>query len=320
MNGIDIYEGDNIQDWSAVKNAGIEVVIQKATQGTTHIDSLLHYRYPKMKDVGFKIGFYHFANNDGNPEAQAQHFLDAISGLQSDTVLWLDIEAEESWNKDAAISFANAFITYIENKGFKTGIYTGNSFYNDYLAGNIPSVPLWLASYGKQPSLYPSSASWQYSESGSLAGVVGNVDLDYFVDDIHGVSSDFIKSVQHDLQRVSCLASGEQNADGIIGQNTKNAIAQFKYIVDLPGAAVVDDSLITALNAITKRPTIGYGWPPVPVATKFIKWFIGILPKNDQWDANVTQLVKNWQVKAGIWSATGADGIIREKDWEKILR
>jgi len=31
--------------------------------------------------------------------------------------------------------------------------------------------------------LYPSSASWQYSESGNLEGVVGNVDLDYFIDD-----------------------------------------------------------------------------------------------------------------------------------------
>jgi lysozyme len=39
MNGIDIYEGDNIQDWNKVKASGIEVVIQKATQGISKIDS-----------------------------------------------------------------------------------------------------------------------------------------------------------------------------------------------------------------------------------------------------------------------------------------
>lgn len=185
MNGIDIYEGDNIQDWNTVKNAGIEVVIQKATQGTSHVDSLLQYRYPKIKESGLYIGFYHFASyNSSNATAEAQHFLDTIKDLKSDTILWLDLEAEEHWDKQTAINYANEFINYVQSQGFKVGIYTGNSFYYDYLQGNIPDVPLWLASYGKQPSLYPSSASWQYSESGSINGIIGNVDLDYFIDNI----------------------------------------------------------------------------------------------------------------------------------------
>ena len=183
MKGIDIYEGDNIQDWNAIKNAGIEVVIQKATQGTTHIDKLLQYRYPKMKEAGVKVGFYHFANNTGDPEAQAEYFLNTITGLQSDTVLWLDIEAEENWNKQDAINFANQFIDYIQKQGHKIGVYSGESFYKDYLEGNILEVPLWIASYGKQPSLYP-NCSWQYSENGQLNGIEGNVDLDYFQDNI----------------------------------------------------------------------------------------------------------------------------------------
>ncbi|SHJ62809.1 GH25 family lysozyme [Clostridium magnum] len=185
IKGIDIYEGDNIQDWNIVKQKGVEVVIQKATQGTSHVDSLLKYRYPKIKQAGLKIGFYHFAQfNSVKPIAEAQHFLSTISGLESDTVLWLDIEAAEKWDKQIAINYANTFIDYIKNLGHKVGIYTGDSFYHEYLEGNIPEIPLWLASYGRQPSLYPSNASWQYSESGRLDGIVGNVDLDYFIDNI----------------------------------------------------------------------------------------------------------------------------------------
>ncbi len=320
MKGIDIYEGDNIQDWNKVKASGVEVVIQKATQGTSFVDSLLQYRYPRIKQTGLKLGFYHFANNTGDPEVQAKHFLDSINGLVSDTVLWLDIEAEENWSKQAAINFANTFISYVQNKGFKIGIYTGESFYSDYLAGNISDIPLWLASYGKQPSLYPSSASWQYSESGGVDGISGDVDLDYFIDNIFSTSSDFIKSVQHDLQRVSCLASGEGNATGILDTNTKSAIKQFRYVVELPSSENIDDVLVNALNAITKMPTIGSGWGNNPIPTKFIQWFIGISPKSGVFDANTVQKVKAWQVKAGIWSATGADGVIREKDWNKILK
>jgi N-acetylmuramoyl-L-alanine amidase len=133
-------------------------------------------------------------------------------------------------------------------------------------------------------------------------------------------SADFIKSVQHDLQRVSCLESGEVNATGLIDDKTKAAINQFRYIVDLPSGSNIDDALISALNVITKKPTIGAGWNSNPVATKFLKWYIGITPKNELWDSSTTEKVKKWQVQAGIWSAQGADGVVREKDWNKILK
>jgi hypothetical protein len=57
-------------------------------------------------------------------------------------------------------------------------------------------VPLWLASYGTQPSLYQNNCSWQYSESGSLNGAVGNVDLDYFIDDIF-IENGGVKKVEY---------------------------------------------------------------------------------------------------------------------------
>ena len=237
MKGIDIYEGDNISDWNVIKNTdGIEVVIQKATQGISHVDSLLNYRYPRIKQAGLKLGFYHFANGN-DPISEAKHFLSTIAGLKNDTVLWLDIEGEESWSKSHAINFANSFIQYIQSQGYKIGIYTGASFYNDYLAGNISDVPLWLASYGRQPSLYPSRASWQYSESGRLNGAVGNVDLDYFIDDIFSGNvaiaqpskfTETIKSLQYDL-------NSEYNAglviDGVAGNKTIEALKGIQNII-----------------------------------------------------------------------------------------
>lgn len=132
-----------------------------------------------------------------------------------------------------------------------------------------------------------------------------------------GYTPDFIKSVQHDLQKVSCLQSGENNADGIVGPMTKNAIAQFRYIVGLPSGSNIDDALVNALNLITKMPTIGYGWQTNTTATKFIQWYLGIT-KDGIFGQQTCEKVKEWQVKAGIWSV--GDGVIREKDWNKILK
>ncbi len=129
-----------------------------------------------------------------------------------------------------------------------------------------------------------------------------------------------IKQVQHDLQKVSCLVSGENNATGKIDDKTKAAVKQFRYIVDLPVSDSIDSQLIDALNSITKEPTVGCGWPPNPTAAKFIQWWIGISPKNGLWDLNMVGKVKAWQVKNGIWSTSGADEVTRKKDWDKILR
>ncbi|AKA70053.1 N-acetylmuramoyl-L-alanine amidase [Clostridium scatologenes] len=134
------------------------------------------------------------------------------------------------------------------------------------------------------------------------------------------MSSDFIKSIQHDLQRVSCLELGENNVTGKLDNKTKQAITQFRYIVDLPSGNSIDNALVNALNIIISKPTIGVGWPFNPILIKFIKWYIGIAPKNELWDSNTVEKVKEWQVKAGIWSAQGADGVIREKDWDKVLK
>lgn len=82
----------------------------------------------------------------------------------------------------------------------------------------------------------------------------------------------FIKSVQHELQRLSCLEPGESNTIGSIDDKTKQAVMQFIYIVDLPSGSNIDNNFINALNLIINKPTIG------------------------------------------------ADGVIREKDWNKILK
>lgn len=303
MKGIDIYEGNNISDWSVIKNTdGIEVVIQKATQGTTHVDSLLNYRYAKIREAGLKLGFYHFAQyNSTNPIGEAKHFLEFIAGLKSDTVLWLDIEIEDKWSKNKAINFANSFIKYIQSQGFKIGIYTGNSFYNNYLKGNIPEVPLWIASYGRQPSLYPNRASWQYSETGRLNGAVGYVDLDYFIDDIFtgdvtpakpNKFIESIKSLQYDL-----------NLDYKAG-----------LVVDGDAGTATMEALLGIQNIIVK----GHKSHVVLWIQQKLEGY-GYLKKNSYtsmvYDEPTFQAITELQKKWG----KSTDGILGEQTWNILL-
>jgi GH25 family lysozyme M1 (1,4-beta-N-acetylmuramidase) len=263
MNGIDIYEGDNISDWNAIKGAGVQVVIQKATQGVDYLDKLLDYRYPRIKEADLKFGAYHFAGglNGHTPEAEAENFLKAISGKQIDTVLFLDIEnyKNKTWDKQEAINFTNAWFNYVKSKGYKVGLYTGEYFYDNILKDNISDdIVLWIAKYSSTaPALYPTKASWQYSEIGNLNGAQGDIDLNNFISNIfvdgtivkpnvepvkpspqpqywNGYNMDRSKSFQHLLNGLGL----KDNNGNILLEDGKPGTSTFQAASKLPIAKV----------------------------------------------------------------------------------
>jgi len=190
LNGIDVSNNNDIRDWNVLKQQGVQTAIQKATQGVDYTDPLFEYRYPRIKQAGIKFGVYHFAGGLHPAEQEAEHFINAIKGKQLDTVCFLDIENYSTktftkvWQYQEAIDFCNKWFAYVKSKGYKVGLYTGEYFYDSLLKSHIPAdVPLWIASYGKQPSTYPSN-SWQYTGTGKLNGAIGNLDLDIFTDNI----------------------------------------------------------------------------------------------------------------------------------------
>ncbi|KHD34429.1 1,4-beta-N-acetylmuramidase [Clostridium acetobutylicum] len=324
--GIDIYEYDNIQDWQQVKNSGVSVVIQKATQGLYHNDSLLNYRYPKITNAGLKIGYYHFANNTGQPVAEAQHFLSRIQGLKMDTCLWLDIENQPNWTKQQAIDYTNKFISYVQSQGYKIGIYTGLSFYYEYLQGNIPSnIPLWLASYGRQPLQYPCLVSWQDSETGCIPGIIGNVDTDYFNDSIFTgqaprmVQSNMqvqpynrIKTIQAQLNAV--LYSSHLTVDGMQGQATTQQIRIFQQICGLKIDGIWGQQCTDAIGTIYSKTLCGRPYVN-RIPTRVIQYNMGI-NFDGIYGRDTANHVQAWQQSKGL----NPDGLFGNKSWNKLFK
>lgn len=322
--GIDVYEYSNISSYAKLKNEGIQVVIQKATEGITHNDALLYYRANMLKQYGFSEGYYHYADNDGQPVAQAQHFLSRVNGLHSDTVLWLDIENEDQWSKNEAISFTNQFINYVQKQGYKIGIYTGLSFYYEYLYGNIPAVPMWLASYGAKPKEFPFSVSWQYTGTGYLAGVEGNVDLDQFNSSIftgetsatenNKVTMENYNYSTYILQsNLSKLLQYKVDKDGVAGPQTIAATKQFQNMVNLKVDGICGKQTSAAMGAVLSEPDLKY--KANGTAVRYIQYRLGI--RSDGIFGNETrQAVLNFQKVNGL----KVDGVIGKMTWSKILK
>ena len=323
--GADVYEYSDISSYQQLKNSGVSVVIQKASEGMTYNDKLLSYRASMLPQYGFKVGYYHFATNNGQPVAQAQHFLDRIKGLHLDTVLWLDIENQPNWTKPQAISFTNQFINYVQSKGYKIGIYTGLSFYYEYLQGNISDVPLWLASYGKQPLQFPDKISWQYTGTGSIAGITGYADLDYFNSNIFtgNVPTDsqsktqatpiIDKNVQQAQSKLNRIMNAGLAVDGINGPKTQQAVAKFQSIMGITVDSTVGARTNVALDQILDFIPCQYGSDNF--ATKYVQYRLHI-HVDGKFGVQTRNAVMNYQKTHGL----AVNGVTYHSTWQCLFK
>jgi lysozyme len=101
--------------------------------------------------------------------------------------LVLDLEASDSKTPAQVWAWTQAFCAEVQKQTHRPPIiYAGYYFWKDNVGAptNNLNCPLWMARYAVSPLPLPSAWSswtfWQYSSSGSEAGISGNVDVDNF--------------------------------------------------------------------------------------------------------------------------------------------
>lgn len=185
LSGIDVsyYQG-NI-DWQSVKAAGQTFAFARATYGTTKLDSEFSTNWQAMKSAGMIRGAYHFFIASEDPTDQANFFINTVGSLDiGDLPPVIDVEAD-SGTSSSLVENVQTWLNVVEQKlGLTPMIYTAPSYWNEYMNGNFGKYPLWVAEYGvttpKSVNGWNEWTFWQHSESGSVEGINGSVDTDYF--------------------------------------------------------------------------------------------------------------------------------------------
>ena len=185
LQGIDVSHYQGLVNWKRVKEAGYSFAIAKATGGTRFVDSQFHNNWQGMREAGLVRGAYHFFHADEDPIAQAEHFIQTVSTLRpGDLPPIVDIEVTENIPTPTIVARALVWIKYVEEKlGKKPMVYSSLSFYNRYLATDFINYHFWVAEYSnriEEPRVDRSWEMWQHSQSGSVPGINGDVDLNFF--------------------------------------------------------------------------------------------------------------------------------------------
>jgi len=189
--GIDvsIFQGDI--DFGAVKESGIEIVYIRAGEGANYVDATFEQNYQNAKANGLKIGAYHYvtATNVEEAKQQAQFFASIVEGKEIDCRLAMDYENFEGVSYEEVNAIALAYMQELESRTNCTPIvYADTSAASSVFYGAITEYPLWVAQYEVEAPTpngnWETWQGWQYTSTGSVSGIEGNVDKDQFTADI----------------------------------------------------------------------------------------------------------------------------------------
>ncbi len=236
MKGIDISSHNGSIDFFKVRNSGIEVVMIKATEGVDWIDSKLDVYYNTALKANFKIGFYHFMSEKTNPSKQAEDFFNAIKGKNYTIFPCLDIETNNY--KRSSREITDRCLEFIKRLKELTNldpiIYTNGYFGRDNLDSRIKNYKAWIAHYGVETPMetgFKNVVGHQYTETGRVSGINGNVDLNNFNEGIfideNNKDNEIVQAVGKiaELQGLcNSILGTDLKIDNIWGEKTNNAV------------------------------------------------------------------------------------------------
>lgn len=203
--GVDVSRYQGTIDWSAVKKSGRSFAFVKATDGTSYGYTEYYLQnIAQVRAAGLIPGAYHWLRAGPNgelrdPVGQARYFL-SIIGDPNGLLCAVDVEVLRS--STGAITskpdmrsvqpFADEFHRLAGPHPLF--LYTGEWYWVGYI-GNPPAShigPLWHSEYDKTqadiangPELdnyggWGAATIWQYTSSGTVAGISGSVDLNLY--------------------------------------------------------------------------------------------------------------------------------------------
>ena len=193
--GVDVSAHQGPIDWQAVKNSGIEFAIIRLGYRGYGSGKLVEDEYAKQnlqaaKEAGLKIGAYFFSQALDIKEAdeEIQFMLNMLADVYLDMPIVLDweIPAEDARTKDmdarTLTDIQLHFCGQMKKMGLQPMVYFNwHQSENLYYLSELEAYPFWLALYQDRMTYPWKVEMWQWTSSGKVPGIQGNVDINVYM-------------------------------------------------------------------------------------------------------------------------------------------
>lgn len=185
IKGIDISAHNGVIDFEKVAADSVDFVYIKATEGMDFCDSRFAENIAKARKAGLKVGPYHFFRFNTSGAEQARHMLVTVGDIDTDLPWAIDVESwgnDRNYDRSDVIRQLRGMITVLRDEGKQVIIYTNKNGYGHFVAPGFGDVPLWLCA---KQQVRPGQRweFWQYSHTGRVDGIDGDVDLNVYRSD-----------------------------------------------------------------------------------------------------------------------------------------
>lgn len=270
--GIDVAKWNGLIDWSRVKVDGVKFAVLKVINKQRQTEPAFDRNYVGATKAGIPLDVYNYsyATDVQTAISDAKLVVSTIKGKKIEYV-WMDVE--DNCQKALGMKLINMIAAYqdvIEKAGYKFGVYTGLAFYNSYIKPYASHLdcPFWIARYNKgytamdfdenplevkKPEIVHTLWGWQYTSSGQVDGIEGNVDLnkkyagqkEEFPILRVGSNNVYVGYLQEKLELLGYYTGKK---DRIFGNLTKQAVEQFQSVNDLKVDGIVGAKTWAKLN------------------------------------------------------------------------
>lgn len=196
MIGFDVSEYQKKIDWENLGKIedtfALNFVFVRATAGRDKRDKQFNRNWKQAKEKGIIRGAYHYYRPNENSIQQANNFIKTVTIEAGDLPPVLDIEKlPRTQSLDSLKLGLKRWLTKVEQHyKMKPIIYSGESYYTDFLKKEFSDYTFWIANYNfwkKRPDKH--WLIWQFTEKAQIDGVEGLVDVNLF-------NGDFVRLVE----------------------------------------------------------------------------------------------------------------------------
>lgn len=204
-NGIDVSKYQPTVDWDKVKAAGIDFVFVRVgyrgygAAGTLAADVCFEKHVEGALAAGLKVGLYYYteAINTSEAKQEAQYCIEKAKDYDITLPIVYDYETttvggvktgrkyNANLSKSAATKNCISFCDTIKAAGYTPMVYANKSDLSTLIDGSslANSYKIWLANYTSKTTYSGEYEFWQYSSSGKIDGISGNVDCNFWYTD-----------------------------------------------------------------------------------------------------------------------------------------
>lgn len=220
-------------------------------------------------NIPFGVYLYSYAKTMEEAKSESEHCLRLLEPYKDKLQYPVYLDLEEAGTELGAVDRALVFGEIIERNGYWCGIYANEYWWNKPLAGgNLDRFTKWVAKYGandgvphEKPNISGAYDIWQYSSTGKVAGISGNVDMNICYRNLpNEIKSKPVQPTEapsaQPSQRIYAHAVGEHVVFGTCYRSSTDPISAhlsaaqmsrnhgvITKIVDAPNPYLLDDNL-----------------------------------------------------------------------------